>query len=307
MKLIYMSDLHLRPTAPIGRKDNYVAAQFRKLRQMVDYSNDLGAMMLIGGDLLDKPTVPYWFLNQLISELRRHEREIYVIPGNHDLSGHLLDKVGEGALQTLHEAGVIELLTKTGYKLLGYDNDQAQYTNLWPVPFGVEPNLIPGTHHRTTGRFNILMWHHPIYESSVPFYMKDAMTIDELEHKYPGYDLYLVGDIHIPAVKSRTVVAGSMMRSTVAQKELQPRFYQIDTEYGSVVPILFDIEQDVWKDITEVAADDSYRAKLSKLTEALKGRTQRPDFGAICTELAGGVGRYNQTIQSLITKYKEQL
>ena len=296
MKLIYMSDLHLRPTAPISRKDDYVEAQFRKLRQMIDHSNEIGAMMLIGGDLLDKPTVPYWFLNRLIGELRRHERGIYVIPGNHDLAGHLLDKINEGALHTLAEAGVIELLTDTEAVDLSHN------VTLWPYPFGVEPAIM-----NPFGSFNLLLWHHPIYESSVPFYMKDALTINELEHKYPGYDLYLVGDIHDPAVKSRTVVAGSMMRSTVAQKELLPRFYEIDTESGCVEPIYFDVEEDVWKDITEVVTDDSYRAKLSELTEALKGRTERQDFSGICQQLSGGNSKFETTIQSLIDQYKEQL
>ena len=40
MKLVYLSDLHLRPTAPINRKDDYVEEQFRKLDFVIDYAND---------------------------------------------------------------------------------------------------------------------------------------------------------------------------------------------------------------------------------------------------------------------------
>ena len=41
MKLVYIADLHLRASAPINRKDDYVEAQFRKLDFIVDYVNKI--------------------------------------------------------------------------------------------------------------------------------------------------------------------------------------------------------------------------------------------------------------------------
>lgn len=294
MKLVIMSDIHIRPTAPINRKDDYVEAQFRKLRQMIDYSNGIGARMLIGGDLLDKPTIPYWLLNRLIFELRLHKREIYVIPGNHDLRGHNLASLSEGALATLSEVG-IRVLSTSIPEFLGNDG---QDTWLIPLPFGEEkPSPM------VTDGYNILMLHHPVYESTVPFYMSGALTIEQLEAKYPGYDRIIAGDIHEVAVKSKTIVTGSMMRMTIAQRDFKPRFYVLDTIEDTVEPVFFDIEEDVWRDVTEQVADEEYKEALTELADAMRERDERLDYPTVCRSLAADNPKYEGMIQTLINEH----
>jgi DNA repair exonuclease SbcCD nuclease subunit len=305
MKLIAISDIHVRATAPINRKDDYVEAQFRKLRQVIDYANEIGAPILSAGDLLDKPTIPYWLFNRLTRELRRLDREFYVIPGNHCLKGHTLDALNEGALQSLSETGAIELLTFPQPLLLGYkpkDGKAFHEVMLHPLPFGLgNESLRPPE----PGRYNILMLHEPVYEKTVPFFMTDGLTIKGLEKKYPGYDLYLAGDTHIPAVASKTIVTGSMMRMTIAQKDFKPRFYEIDTITGAVTPHYFEIEEDVWKDIIEVADDDTYKAELRELVEEMSSRDERLDYAATCRQLAADRPEYAKDLQTLINQYEE--
>ena len=300
MKLIAISDIHTRATAPINRKDDYVEAQFRKLRQVIDYANEIGAPILSAGDLLDKPTIPYWLFNRLVKELRNLNREFYVIPGNHCLKGHTLDALNEGALQTLWETGAIELTTGAYSRLIGWDEEVNKGVRLCFLPFGLQTPSPP----KDTD-YNILMLHEPVYEKTVPFFMKDGLTIKGLEKKYPGYDLYLAGDIHQSAVASKTIVTGSMMRMTITQKEFKPRFYEIDTITGVVTPHYFEIEEDVWKDIIEVADDDTYKAELRELAETMLARDERLDYAATCRQLAADRPEYGQHIQTLINEYEE--
>ena len=296
MKLVIMNDIHIRPTAPINRKDDYVEAQFRKLRQMIDYSNSLCARMLIGGDLLDKPTVPYWLLNRLITELRRHEREIYVVPGNHDLVGNNYELVNQCSLKTLSESSVIDLFELPTLAFLGNEGGKPVYVSAWP--FGTAPTEPVPEDVRA-----ILLLHFPVFESSVPFYFKDALTVEQLEAKYPGYDRIITGDIHEVAVKSKTIVTGSMMRMTIAQRDYKPRFYVLDTIENTVEPVFFDIETDVWRDVTEQVADEEYKEALTELADAMRERDERLDYPTVCRSLAADNPKYEGMIQTLINEH----
>lgn len=293
MKLITISDIHIRPTAPINRKDDYVEAQFRKLRQVIDYANSVGAPILSAGDLLDKPTIPYWLFNRLVKELRRLEQNFIYIPGNHDTPGHNPDKLNESAIPALYSAQAIGI-----WPLGTWNLDDS--TTLTSVPFGREVPACP-----VNNLYNILMLHEPVYEKTVPFFMTDGLTIKGLEKKYPGYDLYLAGDIHQSAVASKTIVSGSMMREKISQKEHKPRFYEIDTISGIVTPHFFEIEEDVWSDVIEIADDDSYKAELRELAETMLARDERLDYPATCRQLAEARPEYAQYIQTLINEYEE--
>ena len=154
-----------------------------------------------------------------------------------------------------------------------------------------------------TNGYNILMLHHPVYESTVPFYMNDALTIEQLEAKYPGYDRIIGGDIHIPAVKSKTIVTGSMMRMTIAQRDFKPRFYVLDTIEDTVEPVFFDIEADVWRDVTEQVADEEYKEALTELADAMRERDERLDYPTVCRSLTADNPKYEGMIQTLINEH----
>lgn len=293
MKIISINDMHFRPTAPINRKDDYIEAQFRKLRQVIDYANEIDAPILSAGDLLDKPTIPYWLFNRLVEELKRRKNNFIYIPGNHDSPGHNPDKMNESAIPALISSQAITDWRPGTWSL-------REGHSLTAVPFGREVPACPANDN-----YNILMLHEPVYEKTVPFWMTEGLTIKGLEKKYPSYDLYLSGDIHLPAVASKTIVSGSMMRMTIAQKDHKPRFYEIDTISGIVTPHYFDIEEDVWSDVVEIADDDSYKAELRELAETMLARDERLDYPATCRQLAADRPEYSQYIQTLINEYEE--
>lgn len=292
MKLIYIADLHLRPTAPINRKDNYVEAQFKKLDFVIDYTNKVGGKLLIGGDVFDRASNhPSWFLNRVMHSFMKCYEHTYLIPGNHDLVGHSLETIESDSIKLLNYIGC-ELYTDLYCAVIGKSAIRF-------APFGVKPDC----EEFREGCNNILVVHEPVYESSVPFYMTDGLTVRELENKYPGFDLYLAGDIHIPCQKSKTLVSGSMMRMTTAQKDHKPRFYVIDSDTLEVETVFIPIDEDVWKDVTDIVEDEGFKAELKELAQAMQARDEKLDYSAVCEKMSG---RHWEAIDKLITQYNSK-
>lgn len=292
MKLIYLSDLHLRPTAPINRKDDYVEEQFRKLDFVINYANDLMAEVIIGGDVFDRAANhPSWFVNRVLAYFRRAKALVTAIPGNHDLIGHSLRTFHDNTLATLSYLSNFYVHVEAATES---DGDAFYHF----TPFGTQPST------PEPGKKNILVLHEPVFEDTVPFYMPDALTVEQLEAKYPGYDLYLAGDIHIPCQKSKTLVSGSMMRMTVAQKEHRPRFYVIDSETLETETVYIPINEDVWADTTEVVEDEGFKAELKDLALAMEERGKNLDYSAVVEKLSGD---HWQKFDGLINEYKSKM
>lgn len=292
MKLVYLSDLHLRPTAPINRKDDYVEEQFKKLDFVIDYANDLWAEIVIGGDVFDRAANhPSWFVNRVLAYFRRAKSLVTAVPGNHDLIGHNLRTFHDNTLATLSYLSNFYVHVESAT-----ESDGVAFYHF--TPFGTQP-LPP-----EPGKKNILVLHEPVFEDTVPFYMPDALTVEQLEAKYPGYDLYLAGDIHIPCQKSKTLVSGSMMRMTVAQKEHRPRFYVIDSETLETETVFIPINEDVWADTTEVVEDEGFKAELKDLALAMEERGENLDYPAVVEKLSGD---HWQKFDGLINEYKSKM
>lgn len=293
MKLTCLSDVHLRHTNPISRSDNYAETCLRKLEQVVAFCNTRGSTLLIGGDIFDKPDNPIWFVNRVIDILNELEHPAYAIAGNHDLKYHNVENLQESSLWTLGEAVDNLYLTHT-YQPLGHN------IRLHPYPFGVEPGSDP-----TEGHYNILMLHTPIFENEVPWFMPDAMTADQLVAKYPGFDLYCVGDIHQTCITDKVINTGSMMRSTKAQKEHRPCFVTVDTETGEKEITYFEIEQDVWKLDFEAPADESFSADLNELSEVLLARGEKLCYKDVAIELAKDNTKHQQRLMEIFDGYEK--
>lgn len=293
MKLVYISDLHLRPTAPINRKDDYVETQFSKLDFLIDKTNEVDGVLVIGGDVFDRAcNHPSWFVNRVIVAFSRANRGCSVIPGNHDLIGHSMETLASNTLYTLS-------LAQNVYVPSEVECDGYKATAVTLVPFGCQ---VPAPVKER--KYNIVVMHEPVFENSVPFYMKDGVTVAELEAKYPGYDLYLVGDIHIPCQKSKTLVSGSMMRMTSVQKEQKPRFYIIDTETLDVETVFFPIEDDVWKLELEVETSSEFKEELKDLAQALADSSDGIDYPTAVKSIVKP--ELWDTFDRLINEYKSK-
>ena len=298
MKLVYLSDLHLRPTAPINRKDDYVEEQFKKLDFVVDYANENRSWVIVGGDVFDRATNhPSWFINRVLHSFSNVKYGLFIIPGNHDLIGHSLGTFNNNTAATVAYLNNVQLFLKESVIFPSKD------CSVVLLPFGCEYEK-PEYFETNLFSKRVLVLHEPVFEDTVPFYMPDALTVEQLEAKYPGYDLYLAGDIHIPCQKSKTLVSGSMMRMTVAQKEHRPRFYVIDSETLETETVYIPINEDVWADTTEVVEDEGFKAELKDLALAMEERGENLDYPAVVEKLSGD---HWQKFDGLINEYKSKM
>ena len=89
MRLLFLTDTHIRGTTPKNRKDNLVETLEKKLMEInkivehyhIDY-------VLHGGDLFDRPDVAVSIVGNYASILNGIKVLMYIICGNHDIYGH---------------------------------------------------------------------------------------------------------------------------------------------------------------------------------------------------------------------------
>lgn len=128
MKLLYLTDTHIRGTNPKNRLDDYCETLKEKLKEIsniikeekVDY-------VLHGGDLFDRPDVSVSIVSEFAQIFQSFGVPIYIISGNHDIFGHNPDTLDRTMLGLLCNLGIMHLVN---YKkiILEKDNLRVQLT-----------------------------------------------------------------------------------------------------------------------------------------------------------------------------------
>ncbi|QGT99266.1 hypothetical protein SYNTR_0673 [Candidatus Syntrophocurvum alkaliphilum] len=111
MKILYITDTHIRGNNPANRIDNLPETLKNKLREInkiaienkVDY-------ILHGGDFFDTPSPSLAITGEFLEIFREFEAPIYVISGNHDLFGANLSSLPRTLLGFLSRLGFINIL-----------------------------------------------------------------------------------------------------------------------------------------------------------------------------------------------------
>jgi predicted phosphodiesterase len=111
MRLLYLTDTHIKSSTPENRKDNFLETIYRKLLEVTSLCRDLRVDFVIhGGDIFDNPHPEQsswdlldWFLKEL-------DCPVYCIAGNHDLINQQLDSLQKAALGFLARNRQIKLL-----------------------------------------------------------------------------------------------------------------------------------------------------------------------------------------------------
>jgi DNA repair protein SbcD/Mre11 len=111
MKLLYLTDTHIRGTSPRSRTDDYQQTLKEKLREVqqiiqrerVDY-------VLHGGDVFDRPNLAPAVVRDFVQILQQFAVPIYAVAGNHDIYGHNPATIDRTMLGLLDTMGVIQLL-----------------------------------------------------------------------------------------------------------------------------------------------------------------------------------------------------
>lgn len=111
MRLLYLTDTHIKSTTPENRKDNFLETIYRKLLEVAGLCRDLQVDFVIhGGDIFDHPHPDQSSWELLCEFLQELACPLYCVAGNHDLINQQLDSLQNAALGTLARTGKIRLL-----------------------------------------------------------------------------------------------------------------------------------------------------------------------------------------------------
>lgn len=217
---IFTADWHLREDTPVCRSDDFITAQWNKVRQVRRLQEKYGCPVLHAGDLFHHWKPSPALLTKCIQEL---PQEFYSVYGNHDLPQHNMELAYKSGMTTLRESGKLHVLDDghwniaptEGFKLRYWDEDGE-----W--------------HFR-----EIAVWHKFVYTGKAPFPGAEKEPEGHsLLNKYPDFDIILTGDNHQQFVckeGSRLLVnPGNLTRQTADQLHFEPAVWLYDARSNTV-------------------------------------------------------------------------
>lgn len=244
--LILTSDWHLRSTIPICRKDDFLKEQERKVDFILRQSLVYNCPILIAGDIGDKPQWENWVLKKYIEKFKKHSQKIYVLPGQHDLPNHRLDKLDESGLGVLIASKAATLLLREPVYILGID------IGIYPVQFKNKIFKVKSNEDEQ----HIVIIHQLVSQSKLWEGQRNFTFAKSLLKKFPCYKLIVSGDNHqsfVEEYEGRLLVnPGSIMRTSISQKDFKPAIYLWYVETNTIKKIFIPIEQDGFKPTSEV-------------------------------------------------------
>lgn len=126
MRLLYMTDTHIRGTSPRSRMDDYPQTLKKKLMEIQKIIHHQQVdIVLHGGDVFDRPNLSPAVVRDFVQLFQEFEVPIYAVAGNHDMYGHNPATLNRTMLGLLDTLGIIHLLNegdripieKEGYKV----------------------------------------------------------------------------------------------------------------------------------------------------------------------------------------------
>ncbi|HAG06914.1 MAG TPA: serine/threonine protein phosphatase, partial [Peptococcaceae bacterium] len=118
MRLLYLTDTHLRANTPANRRDNLVETLRAKLAEVVALAEEHAvSAVLHGGDLFESPNPGLATAGELLrgflTRLARRGIPFYITPGNHEMFGHNPATLQRTLLGFMGQIGVVRLLDRT--------------------------------------------------------------------------------------------------------------------------------------------------------------------------------------------------
>lgn len=232
MKIVCVSDIHLRWNNPRSRLDNIVETQFNKLRYVWDYCIEKDITYILqAGDLFDVPRS--WHLLSKMNEFfgeyglsAKKAPNLLSVYGQHDIYFRSDTAKSTTMMGVLEDTGQINICGDEPWHI---DDNVFVYGASWDEPI---PKI---DHWERSNDCIILLIHAPISDRSIYPGMVYTEASDFLD-QHPEFDLIICADIHrkfIAKSKNRILVnCGPMIRAEATEYNFshKPCFYVYDTE-----------------------------------------------------------------------------
>jgi len=244
MRILILSDCHLRDTNPRNRQDNYYQTGLDKLDWCFGLAKiNKCSFVLQAGDLTDNPRSSYRLISAILNLLHKHNVKVYSITGQHDRRHHTSDlsNVPMTVLQTNFNK----------FELLNSNPICTDNLNIYGSSFGEEiPKILD------KDKFNILVTHRMVIgEDKLWEGQESCVTARTLLAKNK-FNLIVSGDNHqffTSEYQGRHLLnLGSLLRSTSAQIDHKPKVAIFDTDTNTYelfdvpiksAPIVFNLDE----------------------------------------------------------------
>ena len=111
MKLLFVTDTHIRGTSPRSRTDDFQETMQQKLNEVIEIAKrEKVDFILHGGDVFDRPNLSPTVVRHFVSILKQSPVPIYAIAGNHDIYGHNPLTIERTMLGLLDAFDVLQLI-----------------------------------------------------------------------------------------------------------------------------------------------------------------------------------------------------
>ncbi|MFA7287358.1 MAG: metallophosphoesterase [Melioribacteraceae bacterium] len=223
MKILMISDIHLRDSGSRFRIDNYRETQFKKLEWCLKLGVEKKCdLMLQAGDLFDSVRASNWLISDTINLFKKSKLNILAVSGNHD-QRHLDRSLVNTPIKVVESADVIKLLEA--------------------IPSSYENVDIYGCHWGDTipeiidkNKFNILVIHKMVIrdeDEKIWCGQTGHITARVLLSKNK-FDVILSADNHkyfVHEYNGKTLLnMGSLTRLNISQIDYIPKIAVFDTD-----------------------------------------------------------------------------
>ncbi len=141
MRLLFLTDTHIRGTTPKNRKDNLPETLENKLKEIGEIIENYDIdYVLHGGDLFDRPDISVSVVGNFASILNNIKVPIYIVCGNHDIYGHNPDTINRTMLGLLNTLNVVRIINKGENIYLNKNGIKVQLTGQ-PYTFNIDDEL----------------------------------------------------------------------------------------------------------------------------------------------------------------------
>ena len=283
MKIAILPDVHIMERSPKNRIDKVGTTSLKKFEWCLNTSIKTGAeFMVIPGDLFDSALASKQWIGYVGALLLHYNLPVYAVPGQHDMRYHT-----KGIRNT--PIGLLE-----SHGLLSIP------TIIQPHQFGGCPHMIYGCGWGDdeelrelvdcTDVSNCILIIHRMITASKPLFeaQEDWIGAKAFLRRFP-FKAVFSGDNHerhITQVNGQTLVnGGSMLRSTRAQIDYQPRLHFYDTDNGKVTFKNIPIEpfDKVFKldEIEDDIKGEERREKIEELINSINIERRRLSFSEV--------------------------
>ena len=199
---IAVSDLHLSLKAPRcrGAEPSWFLAMEKTLGQLREMQERFDVPVLCAGDIFDRWNAPAELINWAIDHL---PKEIYAIPGQHDLPQHNYEERNRSAFETLIKANRIKgIYDRTDGNLL-ITSDPRNAVDYWceimGFPFGFPIQKKNYNREKDSVDLRIAVGHEYFWKSGCEYPgapKEKRLTKHKLPKGWSNYDLIILGDNH---------------------------------------------------------------------------------------------------------------